>query len=126
MEKIKRKKRRKLLPPKKDLYIDINLDQKTGEGYVDVEVGSVVTWMELLIIGAVNDYLGYREGHENYENARHWLFVEDADDVMAMNNVCHILRLNKGKVRFCVDQSRDRGKTRYYKKEFDRFLDACT
>jgi len=114
-------------------FINIHVSED-DESFIDVSVESVILMMEYLLQGAVSDFLGYVEGHENHENARTWLYFEgDSEDFMSLNNCCAVLGLSKDRVRFMAQRERDKKRTHFKAphgeggiNQFDEFLKLCS
>ena len=71
-----------------------------------------------ILIQAVQDYLLYGVGTDEYENAKKWLFEEDTIDYpLTFDNICDELGLNINRLRYeincLMDIKRFKNKNRY-------------
>lgn len=107
------------------LHVAFNYDDAGVLESVDVNVESMLLFMECLLNGAMNDYLRYPADNELFDNARLWLFDDEGEDVTSFRTCCAVLGVGADKVRFVANGMKDRGKVRLFPVEFGAFLEAC-
>lgn len=119
-----RSTRRKPFDVPQNAYIHVHVE-KDKESFIEVTPQSLRLMMELMLFGAVNDCLIYKEGKEKHDLAINWFFEEE-DDLMSFRMCCVILQLNQDKVRFKVQRDIDSGRVKYRHTDFEAFLNLCS
>ena len=77
--------------------------------------------MELILEGAVGDYLSGKADSEKYQNACIWIFKDECDKYPSMEDVCQILALSKIKLRLKIQKLLDSGRVKINEKSM-RYL----
>jgi len=98
--------------------------------YIDRE--TTIIMFEEILHKAVNEYLGYPEGHDLHDEAKDWLFYFQDDDAKGekiikctFDRISRALGINKDRFRFILNDYKDKRKKRLLEFEFGDFLSLC-
>jgi len=97
--------------------------------FTDAEI--LIILAEETMHRALSDCLAREEGTRIRNEAIEWILSDQNNDIMAtgafsFNYVCHLLNLNKNKVRIFLSWQIDSGKNRIREDEYDSFLRLCS
>jgi hypothetical protein len=86
-----------------------------------------------LLLGAINDYLGYRSHKQEHQCSKLWLFTDGDDDgddgddpeFISFDNVCELLDLSADRLRMNINIFQDKGKKRLFDTEMEKLIQGC-
>ena len=93
----------------------------------EIEIDEQLIAKSLLYI-TINDFLygKLKTGDwRRYRQAKDWLFNNDNDSELSLNDVCEILLIDKSQLRLLLNSYKDKKKIRLVETEFNKLLIIC-
>jgi len=95
-------------------------EQSQSEGILSGQL------FESILHSAINDYLWYSKGQEEYDDAHDWLFTDDSGGAeISFIELCLAMDMCTDRLRYMFVELKDKGKRRLLRFEIQQLFKLC-